>query len=26
MEVELSTDYSGPLVMRLMKEGAHEDS
>jgi hypothetical protein len=26
MEVDLSTDYSGPLVMRLMKEGAHENS
>jgi hypothetical protein len=26
VEVDLSTDYLGPLLMRLMKEGAHEDS
>jgi ligand-binding sensor protein len=26
MEVDLSIDYSGPLLMRLMKEGARENS
>lgn len=26
MEVDLSTDYSGPLLMRLTREGTHENS